>query len=359
MGCIEAAHHPRRSARFVPRRRAASGLDGKHRPTLMSRPPIIRPPALRPGDLVVVAALSSPREDGDEEMYDRGVAELEALGFRVRPAPLAETGNAWWWGPARPAEVGRELTDLFRDPDVRAIWALAGGRFTLSYLDALDYDAIAANPKPLIGMSDIAALLLAIHSRTGLVTFHADALLFGLSEWHELGDADHRRQADAYRRVLTSTKPIGALPALSAWESWRSGRAEGHLLGGLLARLIRVQASPFALAPERFDGAILFLEDLNTPTINVWNDLQVLRHWGIFDRIAGLLIGPLETISIQPDAPKTLREVVLDLVGERDIPVIANVNLGHADSNLPLPLGVRAAIDADALSVSLLEGAVR
>src|SRR5439155_27368302 len=112
----------------------------------MSTPPIIRPPALRPGDLVVVAALSGQLEAGDRAMYDRGVAELEALAFRVRPAPLVDVDKVWWWGPARPAEVGRELNELFRDPEVRAIWALTGGRFTLSYLDALDYDAIAANP---------------------------------------------------------------------------------------------------------------------------------------------------------------------------------------------------------------------
>ena len=201
-------------------------------------------------------------------------------------------------------------------------------------------------------------MLLAIHSRTGLVTFHADLLLYGLSEWHELSESDRARQADAYRRALTSAEPVGPLPALSTWETWRPGRAKGHLLGGMLHRLIRIQATPFALAPDRFDGAILFFEDLNTPTINVWNDLQVLRHAGVFDRIAGLLVGPIETISQLPEAPKPLRDVVLDLVVNRDIPIIANVNLGHAGPNLPLPLGVRAAIDADALTLELLEAAV-
>jgi muramoyltetrapeptide carboxypeptidase len=320
-------------------------------------PQIIRPTALQPGDTVAIAALSSQLETDVLEMYERGVMQLEALGFRVRAAPLVGVEKVWWWAAARPEEVARELNELFRDPEIRAIWALLGGRFTLSYLDALDYDAIAANPKPLIGMSDISALLLAIHSRTGLVTFHADTLLFGVSEWNTLSDADCARQADAYRRVLTSTEPVGRLPALSKWETWRPGRAEGRLLGGLLHRLIRVQATPWALAPERFNGAILFFEDLNTPTINVWQDLQVLRHNGVFDRIAGLLVGPTETVQILPDAPKSLREVVLDVLGDRDIPVIGNVNLGHAGPNIPLPLGIRAAIDADDLAIELLEGA--
>ena len=54
-----------------------------------------------------------------------------------------------------------------------------------------------------------------------------------------------------------------------------------------------------------------------------------------------------------------MREVVLDAVGDREVPIIANVNCGHAGPNLPLPLGVRAAVDADALTIDLLEPAVQ
>ena len=71
-----------------------------------------------------------------------------------------------------------------------------------------------------------------------------------------------------------------------------------------------------------------------------------------------LLIGPVDVVTVMPDAPKSLREVVLDVLEDRGIPVIGNVNLGHAGPNIPLPLGVRAAIDADARTIELLEGAV-
>jgi muramoyltetrapeptide carboxypeptidase len=321
-------------------------------------PTTIRPPALEPGDLIAVSALSGGHETEVIAEYDRGVAEIEAMGFRVRPSPLTDVSKAWWWGAARPADVGRELNELFVDPEVRAIWSLLGGRFALSYLDTLDYDVIAANPKPLIGMSDISVLDLAIHATTGLVTFHADSLVFGVSEWQDLPGDGRARQSEAYRRVLTSTEPIGALPALSEWESWRPGRADGPLIGAMLNRFVKVQASRWAVTPDAFDGAILFLEDYNTPTINVWNDLQVLRLAGAFERIAGLIIGPVDGISILEGTTQTLREVVDDVVGERDIPILANVNCGHSGPNVPLPLGVRAAIDADALTIELLEAAV-
>ena len=325
----------------------------------MLPPAILRPPALKPGDLVAVSALSSGLETELLDKYERGIAEIEAMGFRVRASPLTDVSKAYWWAAAPPDEVGRELTELFRDPDVRAIWSLAGGQFALSYLDAVDYDDIAANPKPLIGMSDIGVLNLAIHARTGLVTFHADSVVFGLSDWHELPGDGRARQAEAYRRVLTSPEPIGALPALSEWETWRPGRVEGPLLGGMLNRLVRIQASPWALTRERFDGAILFLEDYNAPTIRIWNDLQVLRLSGVFERIAGLIIGPVDGISILEGTEKTLRDVVLDVVGEREVPILANVNCGHSGPNVPLPLGIRAALDADGRTIELVEAAVR
>ena len=321
-------------------------------------PSVIRPPALQPGDHVAVAALSNGLETEILEMYQHGLAEIEALGFRTRPAPLTDLSKAWWWGPAAPTDVGRELTELFLDPDVKAIWSLMGGRLALSYLDAIDYDVVAANPKPLIGMSDIGVLNLAIHSMTGLVTFHADSVVFGLSDWRDLDEQDRGALADSYRGVLSSTEPIGALHPLSTWETWREGRAEGPLLGGMLNRLVRVQAGPYALAPERFDGATLFLEDYNAPTINVWNDLQVLRTAGVFDRIAGLVIGPTDGISILEGTTQTFRDVVLDVVGARDIPILANVNCGHSGPNVPLPLGVGATVDATARTITLTEVAV-
>ncbi len=54
----------------------------------------------------------------------------------------------------------------------------------------------------------------------------------------------------------------------------------------------------------------------------------------------------------------SLREAVPVAAGDRDIPVLGDVDVGHAGPNLPMPLGVRAGMDADALVLSLLEPAV-
>ena len=71
-----------------------------------------------------------------------------------------------------------------------------------------------------------------------------------------------------------------------------------------------------------------------------------------------MIVGTPFEVEPTDGGPDTLREVVLDVLGERDIPVLGNVDIGHDPPNLPMPLGVRAEVDADAMTLSLLEPAV-
>ena len=319
---------------------------------------MLRPKALREGDVVAVVATSGGLEKDEAPLFERGVETLERMGFVVRVSPLVDLERSWWWAAAPPAEVAEEFNRHLRDPEVRAIFSLTGGRMTLSYLDLIDVEAVRADPKPVLGMSDISALHLALHSRTGLVSLHSDLVTFGFGEWNEIDDARRDQLAELYVRILTDDAPIGPLPPGDRWESWRSGRAEGPLIGGMLNRLVRVQATASALSPERFDGAILFWEEAFTSTSVVWNDLHVLRQAGVLDRISGMVVGRPFEVEATPPGPDSLRDIVLEVVGERDIPVLGDVDIGHAGPNLPMPLGVRAEMDADALTLSLLEPVV-
>ena len=310
------------------------------------------------GDLVAVVATSGGLEKDEAPLFEAGVETLERMGFVVRVSPLVDLDRSWWWAAAPPAEVAEEFNRHLRDPEVRAIFSLTGGRMTLSYLDLLDLEAVRADPKPVLGMSDISALHLALHARTGLVSLHSDLVTFGFGEWTDVDDARRDQLADLYLRILTVDAPIGPLPAGGRWESWRSGRAEGPLIGGMLNRLVRVQATSSALSPERFDGAILFWEEAFTSTSVVWNDLHVLRQAGVLDRISGMVVGRPFEVESTPPGPGSLRDVVMEVVGDRDIPVLGDVDIGHAGPNLPMPLGVRAEMDADTLMLSLLEPVV-
>ncbi|MER6361885.1 S66 peptidase family protein [Kitasatospora sp. NPDC001527] len=340
-----------------------------------STPDVLRPRALAPGDLVAVAAPSGPLEAEAAPLLERGVATLTAMGFRVRRTPLTEPGRRRWWAAAGPDAQAEEFNRLLRDPEVRAIVAHSGGQATAGWLDRLDVDAVRADPKPVLGCSDVSLLLLALHARTGLAGLHGDIATYGLGDsWHTAAvptagtpaDTPADTLADLYRRALTDpATPLGPLPELrtsGGWECWRPGRAAGPLLGGLLKRLVPLQATPYALPAERFDGAVLFWEDVDRPLSAVWQDLHLLRLSGVLDRIAAMVVGVphrLTAVGCADDAPvPSLREVVLDVLGDRPLPVLGQVDLGHAGPNLPLPLGVRATVDATARALSLDEPAV-
>jgi muramoyltetrapeptide carboxypeptidase LdcA involved in peptidoglycan recycling len=318
---------------------------------------ILRPAALRPGDTVAIAALSNERDPDEASLFEQGVAVIESLGFRVVVSPLAEPGHSYWWAVAPPDETAEELNRLLGDPAIRGIFALDGGQWVPGYLDLIDLDAIRADPKPIVGSSDISVLLLALHSRVGLVGIHGATVVRQLAEFADLETARRSELTDAYRSVLTGAAPI-RLPATDTWERWRGGRAEGPLIGAMLNRIIRVQASGFAIPPERFDGAILFWEDAWSQSSKIWQELHFLRTAGIFDRISGMVVGAGLELTFVERGPDNLRDIVLAVLGDREIPVIGNVELGHTGPNLPMPLGVRAALDADALTLSLVEPAV-
>lgn len=322
----------------------------------------LRPRALRPGDLVVIASLSGPLHAVYEPDLEQAVVVIERMGFRVRRAPLLEAGRHHWWSAATPTETAREFNALLRDPEVRAIIAHDGGQTVLGYLDLIDIEAITADPKPILGYSDISLLHLVLYARTGLVGFHTDMATSGLGgHWQAAPAARQAVLEKLYSTLLTGTEAIGALPAGPSWECWRAGRAEGRLIGGVINRIVLAQATPYALPLERFDGAVLFWEEAGGQAAYVWNYLQVLRHAGILDRIAGMVVGIPTAIDglDSPDASPTLPEIVLDVLGDRDIPVLGNVEFGHAGPNLPMPVGIRVALDAQQRSLSLLEPAVR
>lgn len=307
----------------------------------------------------MIAALSGPLPAAYEGNVEQTRVVLERMGFRVRRSPLLQVGRRRWWSAATPAEIAAELNGLLRDPEVRAIVASDGGQTVFGYLDLIDVESVRADPKPILGYSDISLLHLVLHARTGLAGFHADMAVPGFGgHWPAAPAARRAELEQLYARVLTGTEPIGPLPASPSWECWRPGRVEGPLIGGLINRIALVQATPFAVPPERFDGAVLFWEEMGGQASYVWTYLQVLRHSGILDRIAGMVVGvPREITGL--DAPGALAEIVLDVLGDRDIPVLGNVEIGHAGPNLPMPLGVRAALDAGRRTLSLLEPAVR
>ena len=125
---------------------------------------------LPPGGTIGVAAPASPYDSRSEVL--RGVEWWESQGYRVKLADGVYERDDYVAGDAE--QRAADLNALFADPEVDVVQALQGGYGSAQTIPYLDFDAIAANPKPLVGFSDITALHVAVARRTGLPTIYGE-----------------------------------------------------------------------------------------------------------------------------------------------------------------------------------------
>lgn len=258
----------------------------------------------------------------------------------------------------RDEERAEDINGFFADPTVSAIVALRGGWGSARLLPLLDYDVIAKNPKVLLGYSDITALLLAIHARTGLVTFHGPV---ASSRWNRFA-YDYMRRLIFGGEALTFQNVRQPEPGELAQRQHRirtitPGTARGRLLGGNLTVLTALLGSPYL--PD-FTGAILFLEDTNEAPYRVDRMITQLKLAGILDRIRGLIFG--ECTECIPGegtyGQLTLEEILLDHVKPLGIPAWYGAMIGHIPRQFTLPVGVEVTIDATAGTIRMPAPAV-
>ncbi len=318
-----------------------------------SQPALIKPKRLRPGMTIgLVAPASSAPEDEDLEA---AMDLVRSLGFAVKPAANLFSRTQYLAGTDQ--QRADDLNAMFADPAIDAIFCERGGYGSGRLLRYLDYDTIAANPKVIMGYSDITAILNAIHLRTGMVTFHGPIAGANYSEY----------TLEQYRRVLvepSQTTLIGEPPVFAtrpgvverANRLTRivSGVAEGHLLGGNLSLLVTLLGTPYA---PRFEGAILFLEDVYEPPYSVDRMLTHLWMAGALEQVAGIALGKF-TDGETNNNTFSMEHVLRDRLEPLGIPVLRGAMIGHIEDKTVVPLGVNARLDVDAGTLTLLESAV-
>lgn len=311
---------------------------------------LVKPERVKRGDLV---GLVSPATAAFETQPINIMQEaLESLGLRVRLGEHFYDRHGYLAGndEARAADIN----GFFADPDVRMIFA-RGGWGAARILPLLDYDAIAANPKVLLGYSDATALINGVHARTGLVTFHGPSPLdrFSAQQFQRVvmdGEAatlKNVQEVDDDKLVQTEHRV----------QTITGGKARGRLLGGNLTVLTAILGSNYV--PD-FDDAILFLEDVNEAVYRVDRMLTQLKLNGVLDKLRGVVFGRCtECGSGNSFGSLTLEEVLREHIGSLGVPAFSGSMIGHIEQQFTLPLGIDAEIDADRGTIRLLEAGVR
>jgi len=293
----------------------------------MGKPPI-HPPCLQKGDTIGLAAPAGPIR---EDVFRQGLQLLRDNRIRVKYADDICRKDSYLAGSDQ--RRLEELHQLWDDDEVKAIVAVRGGYGCARLLTRLDFDLIRRKPKILVGFSDLTILLNAIHRQTGLVTFHGP-MLSTLARDGSPAMTEMLNQLSVHAQEQVRIKGLEIL---------RPGQGCGRLIGGNLACLAQLLATPFE--PE-WQGAILLIEDINESAYRVDRLLTQLSLSGRLDSLAGIILGEFLDSSLYrvPDL-ELIWQRTLDLTGEQ-IPVWANFPAGHGPRNIVLPIGRPVVMDS-------------
>lgn len=303
---------------------------------------VIKPPRLKPGDTIGVAA---PASAFDKDMFLRGIRRIQDAGYRTLfQSDIFSRSNYLAGADERRAD---ELNRLFADRSIKAIFCARGGYGSQRILPMLDSGTIRKNPKIFMGYSDITALHRYLHNICGLVTFHGPLV----TEFGDMAEDD----LSAIFNALGNPAPWGELPSPRI-EVLRSGKSEGMLLGGSLSVFACTLGTPYDRPTA---DAILFFEDRGEKPYAVDRLFSHIKLAGKLDAAGGLILGQF----IPPEGwaggkggyENEIKRIVLDMVGSNRFPVLSNFPAGHFTKSICFPLGARARLDGGKGTAAIME----
>lgn len=249
---------------------------------------------------------------------------------------------------------------MFDDDEVKAIVCTIGGHNSNQLLEFLDYELIKQHTKIFVGYSDITALLNAIYAKTGLVTYLGPALLPQFGEYG--GTLTYTW--DYFEKMLMQNGDVEVEPSqqwtdeFTAWEkddnrqretklnqgikTLKPGAATGTVIGGNLGAFLSLSGTSFMTNLER---AIFCIEEdeVESPA-TVDRLFTQLRHIGAFKKISGMFIGRFHSkVGFSEKDP--LEDVVLAATEGYDFPILYDLDFGHTDPMITIPIGGQCKLD--------------
>ncbi len=298
----------------------------------------VRPRVLRSGDRVMLVSPSGPTR---ADRVERGRALLAGWGLDVVTAPSVFARHGYLAGAdeLRLADLNLALAD----PRVRGVLCTRGGYGAQRIAERLDLDAVRADPKLVVGFSDITALQLALWRGARLATVHGPG-----AAW--LDDRTGPDAADALRQTLMTAEPVvlKARPDEETSPVRLPGPVvHGPLLGGNLSLLTSTIGT--ADMPD-LRGALLLLEDVDEPPYKVDRMLLHLRRSGVLAGLAGVAVGQFTNCA--DDWAVSVADVLTEHLSALGVPVLGGLPIGHGKDQMAVPVGVPAVLDVSAGTLS-------
>ncbi len=292
------------------------------------------PKKLEKGDKIGIIAPAGTIKEEDLEVVNNSILLMESSGFQIEFGKYVFSNSLGYTNTGK--EKAEDINNMFRNPEIKAIFSVAGGSDSNSTFEYLDYELIKNNPKILCGFSDITSITNIITQKTGLVTYNG-ATFKSLTSW-----ATPYAYEQVIKRFVEGSKSLKEPD--DEFIVIKDGEVEGNLVGGNLSRTANLTAGKYCID---FKDKILFIEELclEAPPEEVNYNLYRMKQNGVFEQIKGIWVGNY-------DGSVALEKILLDVIGENvKMPIIKSNNFGHTEKKMVIPVGGKAKIDTKANNV--------
>ena len=291
-------------------------------------PTPIKPPYLKQGDKV--ALISPGYATPMENVYNT----MEVLrNWGLVPVVGPNVGKVYVGKYA--GTVEERLSDLLwalHDPEVKAIICNRGGYGALHLIEKLPLDEIAANPKWIVGFSDITTLH-SVFTCAGIMSIHGT-----MSVYLAKGGTDPT--STLMRDILMGKVPRYELPV---HPQNIYGKAEGILVGGNICTFTPMLGCKGDATTSNND-IILFIEEVGESMHNIDRQFNMLLLHGILSRCKGVVLGEFTGCNAEFEY-ENVEAMLRQYLAPYNIPLLCGFPGGHGDVNLPLIMGAPVNID--------------
>lgn len=266
-------------------------------------------------DKVAIVACSNGQPISNNSQVDSLISKLTNIGLKPICSDYIYAINPPFNGNAD--SKAKAFMDLYKNPEIKAIFDISGGDLANEILDYLDYEFIAKNPKPIFGYSDLTTVLNAIHSQTNnhIYLYQIRNLIYS--------DSENQRK-NFINSIFNDKNDLFNF----SYKFIQGEKIEGTVVGGNIRCLLKLAGTKYI--PD-FTNKIIFLESMGGDAALMSAFLNQLKQIGVFEKVNGVILGTFSKMQENNISP-TIEELAVKIINNKNLPIAKTEEIGH-DSN--------------------------
>ncbi|WP_291578546.1 S66 family peptidase [Clostridium sp. UBA6640] len=341
---------------------------------------MIKPKRLKEGSRIAIISPSNGLPFLFSDIYELGLKNLrEILGFELVEMKTARMSPEELYN--NPRLRAEDINNAFKDESIDGIITSIGGCESVRILKYLDKDLIINNPKFIMGFSD-ATTFLTYLNQLGMITFYGPSVMAGFAQLENLPKSyinhikailfegvipysykPYEKWVDGYKD-WNNKETIGQCTEFNdnkdGWKFLQGKEdAEGILWGGCIEVLEFLKSTDYWPSKDFWQDKVLFFEtseDKPSPS-QVESMLRNYGIQGIFNKVKAIIFGRPKDYSKEEkeELNQSILRVVKDEFENSSMPIVVDVDFGHTDPKLILPIGARIKLNPDTSELILIE----